>query len=244
MRQRLAVARAFLHDPQVLLLDEPFTALDDRAIAVLQSLLRDALAAGKTVVMSTHQLREAWNWPRTWRCWCAARWLSRASAQPRWWRIPAMSMRVTARLDGVFAAGACHRPQGRARGAAHQGSRQRVVRVRAGDPAAVQFRFRSRRAKPRARSRAACCGSSSPSPARWCSIAASRASCPTIAWMALIAAPDFGRGAVSGQSAGELRVGAGGGTGLVAGLRHLLFAESGCHSCRSCCWCWRWAPGR
>jgi len=59
MRQRLAVARAFLHDPRVLLLDEPFTALDDRAIAVLQRLLREALAAGKTVVMSTHQLREA-----------------------------------------------------------------------------------------------------------------------------------------------------------------------------------------
>ncbi len=59
MRQRLAVARAFLHDPEVLLLDEPFTALDDRAIALLQGLLRDALAAGKTVVMSTHQLREA-----------------------------------------------------------------------------------------------------------------------------------------------------------------------------------------
>ena len=59
MRQRLAVARAFLHDPQVLLLDEPFTALDDRAIAVLQNVLRDAIASGKTVVMSTHQLREA-----------------------------------------------------------------------------------------------------------------------------------------------------------------------------------------
>ena len=59
MRQRLAVARAFLHDPSVLLLDEPFTALDDRAIAVLQRLLRDALAAGTTIVMSTHQLREA-----------------------------------------------------------------------------------------------------------------------------------------------------------------------------------------
>jgi heme ABC exporter ATP-binding subunit CcmA len=59
MRQRLAVARAFLHDPTVLLLDEPFTALDDRAIAVLQRLLREALTAGKTVVMSTHQLREA-----------------------------------------------------------------------------------------------------------------------------------------------------------------------------------------
>jgi len=59
MRQRLAVARAFLHDPSVLLLDEPFTALDDKAIAVLQKLLRDGLAAGKTIVMSTHQLREA-----------------------------------------------------------------------------------------------------------------------------------------------------------------------------------------
>ena len=59
MRQRLAVARAFIHNPRVLLFDEPFTALDDRAIAVLQQVLRDALAAGKTVVMSTHQLREA-----------------------------------------------------------------------------------------------------------------------------------------------------------------------------------------
>ena len=59
MRQRLAVARAFIHDPQVLLLDEPFTALDDKAIAVLQTVLRDALASGKTVMMSTHQLREA-----------------------------------------------------------------------------------------------------------------------------------------------------------------------------------------
>jgi ABC-type multidrug transport system ATPase subunit len=59
MRQRLAVARAFLHEPSVLLLDEPFTALDDKAIAVLQMLLREALAEGKTIVMSTHQLREA-----------------------------------------------------------------------------------------------------------------------------------------------------------------------------------------
>ncbi|MGO9097574.1 MAG: heme ABC exporter ATP-binding protein CcmA [Bryobacteraceae bacterium] len=59
MRQRLAVARAFLHEPSVLLLDEPFTALDDRAIALLQKLLRDALAGGRTIVISTHQLREA-----------------------------------------------------------------------------------------------------------------------------------------------------------------------------------------
>ena len=59
MRQRLAVARAFLHQPSVLLLDEPFTALDDRAIAVLQRLLKQALGEGRTVILSTHQLREA-----------------------------------------------------------------------------------------------------------------------------------------------------------------------------------------
>ena len=59
MRQRLAVALAFLHNPSVLLLDEPFTALDDRAIGVLQALLQAALREGRTIVMSTHQLREA-----------------------------------------------------------------------------------------------------------------------------------------------------------------------------------------
>ena len=59
MRQRLAVARAFLHNPEILLLDEPFTSLDDRAIAALHELLRGALAKGATIVMSTHQIREA-----------------------------------------------------------------------------------------------------------------------------------------------------------------------------------------
>ena len=59
MRQRLAVARAFIHEPSVLLLDEPFTSLDDRAIAVLQSLLSEAAERGAAIVMSTHQLREA-----------------------------------------------------------------------------------------------------------------------------------------------------------------------------------------
>jgi|HubBroStandDraft_4_1064222.scaffolds.fasta_scaffold346914_2 heme exporter protein A len=59
MRQRLAVARTFIHDPQLLLFDEPFTSLDDRAIAVLQSLITEAQSRGCTIVMSTHQLREA-----------------------------------------------------------------------------------------------------------------------------------------------------------------------------------------
>lgn len=59
MRQRLAVARTFIHDPELLLFDEPFTSLDDRAIAVLQSLVIEAQQRGSTVIMSTHQLREA-----------------------------------------------------------------------------------------------------------------------------------------------------------------------------------------
>lgn len=59
MRQRLAVARAFLHNPSVMLLDEPFTALDDRGIGVLQEFLNDARRAGRTIILSTHQLREA-----------------------------------------------------------------------------------------------------------------------------------------------------------------------------------------
>jgi heme ABC exporter ATP-binding subunit CcmA len=59
MRQRLALARAFQHAPRLLLLDEPFTSLDDRAIAMLSELLREARGRGATIVLSTHQLREA-----------------------------------------------------------------------------------------------------------------------------------------------------------------------------------------
>jgi heme exporter protein A len=59
MRQRLALARTFLHAPKILLLDEPFTSLDDRAIAMLSELLIESQNRGATIVLSTHQLREA-----------------------------------------------------------------------------------------------------------------------------------------------------------------------------------------
>jgi heme ABC exporter ATP-binding subunit CcmA len=59
MRQRLAIARAFLGNPELLVLDEPFTSLDDRAIGVLQQLLSGARSRGATIIMSTHQIREA-----------------------------------------------------------------------------------------------------------------------------------------------------------------------------------------
>lgn len=59
MRQRLALARAFIHSPMLLLLDEPFTSLDDRAIAILTTLLQERKDQGATILLSTHQLREA-----------------------------------------------------------------------------------------------------------------------------------------------------------------------------------------
>ncbi|MBV8864352.1 MAG: heme ABC exporter ATP-binding protein CcmA [Acidobacteriaceae bacterium] len=59
MRQRLALARTFLHSPRLLLLDEPFTSLDDRATTMLSELLTEARGDGATIILSTHQLREA-----------------------------------------------------------------------------------------------------------------------------------------------------------------------------------------
>ena len=56
MQQRLALARAMLHDPQVLLFDEPYTGLDQEAADMLDGQLRSAAAQGCTVLMTTHDL--------------------------------------------------------------------------------------------------------------------------------------------------------------------------------------------
>lgn len=57
MVQRLAIARAILHDPQVMLFDEPYTGLDQDASAMLDGVLKSVAAAGRTVVMTTHNLQ-------------------------------------------------------------------------------------------------------------------------------------------------------------------------------------------
>ena len=56
MRQRLALERALLHRPRLVLFDEPFTGLDDRAAAVVADRLRALAAGGAIVVLATHDL--------------------------------------------------------------------------------------------------------------------------------------------------------------------------------------------
>ena len=58
MKQRLALARALVHDPDVLVLDEPASGLDPRARVDLRTLLGELRAMGKTVVISSHILTE------------------------------------------------------------------------------------------------------------------------------------------------------------------------------------------
>jgi heme exporter protein A len=56
MTQRLTIARATLHEPEVLLLDEPYTGLDQDAVALLDRLLLAEKERGRTVLMITHDL--------------------------------------------------------------------------------------------------------------------------------------------------------------------------------------------
>ncbi len=60
MTQRAAIARALLHGPRVLLLDEPFTALDAESAERLRRDLAAGLAAGLGMVIVTHRLGEVW----------------------------------------------------------------------------------------------------------------------------------------------------------------------------------------
>ncbi len=57
-QQRVSLARAFLHDPQFLLLDEPFTGLDAASTESLQDLMRGLQAQGKALIFSTHDYEQ------------------------------------------------------------------------------------------------------------------------------------------------------------------------------------------
>lgn len=58
-RQQVNLARALLHNPEILLLDEPYTGLDVTAAGRLTTMLRDETRQGRTVIFTTHDLAEA-----------------------------------------------------------------------------------------------------------------------------------------------------------------------------------------
>lgn len=62
MIQRLAIARAIVHDPPILLLDEPDTGLDQQAADMLRGLLMDIGASDRTVLLTTHNLERGIEW--------------------------------------------------------------------------------------------------------------------------------------------------------------------------------------
>jgi heme exporter protein A len=59
MQQRLSIGRAVLHDPEVMLFDEPYTGLDQDASSMLDEVLKTVAARGRTVVMTSHDLARA-----------------------------------------------------------------------------------------------------------------------------------------------------------------------------------------
>jgi heme exporter protein A len=59
MQQRLAIGRAVLHDPDVILFDEPYTGLDQDASTMLDEVLKTVASEGRTVVMTSHDLARA-----------------------------------------------------------------------------------------------------------------------------------------------------------------------------------------
>ncbi len=58
MQQRLAIARAMLHEPSILLLDEPYTGLDQHASEMLTNWLKRLRSAEQTILMVTHDLEQ------------------------------------------------------------------------------------------------------------------------------------------------------------------------------------------
>ena len=59
MRQKLAIARALLHEPEVLFLDEPTSGLDPEASRLVRDFIEELRGEGRTIILTTHNLEEA-----------------------------------------------------------------------------------------------------------------------------------------------------------------------------------------
>ena len=59
MKKRLALAKAIVAQPKLLLLDEPYNALDDGGVAITNQLIQDTMKRGGTVIMTTHDRNKA-----------------------------------------------------------------------------------------------------------------------------------------------------------------------------------------
>ena len=58
LHQRVGIARVLLHDPSLILLDEPYTGLDANAVAMLNEVLDESVGNGKTVILTTHDIEQ------------------------------------------------------------------------------------------------------------------------------------------------------------------------------------------
>lgn len=58
LNQRLGIARVILHDPSLILLDEPYTGLDANAVETLNAILDEAHSRGRTIILTTHDLEQ------------------------------------------------------------------------------------------------------------------------------------------------------------------------------------------
>jgi heme exporter protein A len=97
LQQRAAIARALLHDPTIILMDEPFTGLDPGAADRLQLDLRARLSKGAGLVLVTHRLPDVWDLATRVAVLVHGRW---AASEPRSDSLEAFVLRYQGMLDG------------------------------------------------------------------------------------------------------------------------------------------------
>lgn len=104
MRQKLALVRAMLHDPPVLLLDEPTSAMDPHSARQVRDAIHDLRRDGRTIILCTHNLPEAEELSDRIAIIRRGRIIAQGSAQELKTRLlgpPLMELRLTGHLNGI-----------------------------------------------------------------------------------------------------------------------------------------------